>query len=76
MNGETSTDLVIYEGVEPFPAELKLCQDAIADLEILIYETWENDNTLTKDAARRFLQIASIFGWEMPWVAEMREWAS
>lgn len=72
------SQLVPYEASEkiPFPDELKDCQDAIADLEILIYETWEGfHGTLTKDAARRFLQIAAIFSWDMEWVEEMREWA-
>jgi len=31
---------------------------------------------LTKDAARRFLLIADICEWDMPWVAEMREWVA
>lgn len=55
--------------------ELKRCQEALGDIEISIYEAWEFDNTLTKDAARRFLGIAAICGWDMPWVKEMREWA-
>jgi len=74
----SGNELVLWEPPEtlPFPAELKECQTAIGDLEIFIYEAWEWDKTLTKDAARRFLAIADIFGWDMPWVAEMREWAS
>jgi hypothetical protein len=55
--------------------ELKDCQDALASIEIHIYEAWEIDKNLTKDAARHFLVLADICGWDMPWVAEMREWA-
>lgn len=54
--------------------ELEACRKAIGDVEILCYEAWTLDNTLTKDAARRFLLIAEIFRWDMPWVAEMRGW--
>lgn len=70
-------EIVLYEQPEtiPFPEELRACQSAIADLEIYIYEAWEHDTGLTKDAVRRFLAIASIFGWDMDWVKEMREWA-
>lgn len=57
-------------------SELKRCQDALADIEVLMFETWENDLTLTKDAARRLLVIADICEWDMPWIKEMREWAS
>ena len=61
-------EMVLYEPPEtlPFPAELKACQDALADIEILIYEAWMFGTGLTKDAARRFLQIAAICGWDMP----------
>lgn len=54
--------------------ELKACQNALGDIEICIYEMWEFE-AITKDAARRFLRIAEICGWDMEWVAEMREWA-
>jgi hypothetical protein len=72
------TDLVPYEAPETFAFfdELVACQDALANIEILIYEAWEFDDRLTKDAARRFLQIAAVCEWTMPWVAQMREWAS
>lgn len=56
--------------------ELSLCRDAIGDVENYCYETWEFDQRLTKDAARRLLVIADILGWDMEWVAEMREWAA
>ncbi len=59
---------------EPQADELKRCQDALGDIEIAIYEMWELDAAMTKDAARRFLAIADICGWDMEWVAEMREW--
>lgn len=48
------------------------CREALGDIEILIYEAQAFDKTLTKDAARRFLAIAEIAGWDMPWVEEMR----
>lgn len=69
----TTTDLVVRENL-PYPGELKACQDALADIEIHIYEAWEF-GTITKDAARHFVAIADICGWTMPWVEEMREWA-
>lgn len=67
-----STEIVLWH--EPQADELKRCQDALADIEILIYETWDHDQSLTKDAARRFLVIADICEWDMDWVTEMREW--
>lgn len=66
----TSTALVPWTD----PEELKRCQEALGDIEILIYEAWEGDNSLTKDAARRFLLIADICEWDTDWVFEMREW--
>ena len=67
------TDIVPYEHI-PYPNELKACQDALADIEIHIYESCEFGK-ITKDAARHFLVIAAICGWTMPWVEEVREWA-
>jgi hypothetical protein len=55
--------------------ELAACRNALGDIEVLIYEAWECDAALTKDAARRFLAIADICGWDMPWVDEMRAWS-
>lgn len=66
-----STDLAVIEKL-PFPDELKACQDALADIEIHIYESWSYEK-ITKDAARHFLAIADICGWDMEWVVEMRE---
>ena len=54
--------------------ELPALRDAVADVEVYIYESWENE-TMTKDAARRLVKIADIFGWTMPWVEEMRAWS-
>lgn len=68
----TSTDIALRAEA----IELRECQAALADIEIYIYEAWESDTTLTKDAARRFLVIAEVLGWDMPWVEEMREWAT
>jgi hypothetical protein len=57
--------------------ELDRCRNAIGDVEIYIYETWEGfHGKLTLDGARRLLAIADTFGWDMEWVAEMREWAA
>lgn len=77
MSGTPSTALVIYEPLEKFVFfdELKACQDALADIEIHIYEAWEF-GTITKDAARHFLTIAAICDWDMEWVDEMRRWAA
>jgi hypothetical protein len=69
----TSADLVVIE--KPPWDELKACQDALADIEIHIYEAWTFEK-ITKDAARHFLVIADICGWDMPWVEEMREWSA
>lgn len=55
--------------------ELAALRGAVGDLEIYCYETWEFDNRLTKDAARRLVVIAENFDWDMPWVEEMREWS-
>ncbi len=55
--------------------ELPVLRDALADVEVCIYEMWEDDARLTKDAAQRLVKIADIFGWDMPWVDEMRAWA-
>jgi hypothetical protein len=70
-----STALVLRERGIPYTSELKACQDALADIEVHIYEAWMFEK-ITKDAARHFLVIADICGWDMPWVKEMREWAS
>ena len=67
----SSTALVPWDGRAE---ELKRCQDALGDIEIYIYESWEFE-TITKDAARRFLAIADICEWDMDWVTEMRRWA-
>lgn len=67
----TSTALALREEA----VELARLRDAVADVEILCYEAWEFDDRLTKDAARRLVNIAGVFGWDMPWVAEMREWS-
>lgn len=69
----SSTALLVREQL-PFPNELKACQDALANIEIHIYEAWEF-RAITKDAARHFIAIADICGWDMPWVLEMRRWA-
>lgn len=72
----TSTALVPYDPLAvALGMELPALRDAVADLEVYIYETWENDERLTLDAARRFVKIADIFGWDMPWVDEMRAWS-
>ena len=55
--------------------ELPALRDALAEMEVYMYETWANDDRLTKDAAQRFVRIADIFGWDMPWVDEMRAWS-
>lgn len=69
----TSTALALRDEA----VELARIRDAVADVEVYIYETWEfGHQRLTLDGARRFLVIADIFGWDMPWVAEMREWAA
>lgn len=65
-----STALAIRE-----PSELQMLQDAVGELEVLCWEAFTFDTTLTKDAARRMILIADIFGWEMQWLEEMREWS-
>ena len=72
----TSTALVPYDPLAAaLNVELPALRDALAELEVYMYETWENDDRLTLDAARRFVKIADIFGWDMPWVEEMRTWS-
>lgn len=70
----TGTELAVVEKGVPYFDELRACQDALADIEIHIYEAWTFEK-ITKDAARHFLVIADICEWDMPWVEEMREWA-
>lgn len=55
--------------------ELPMLRDAVGDVEVYIYESWEDDDRMTKDAARRLVKIADIFGWTMDWVEEMRAWS-
>lgn len=68
-----TTDLVLWQ--RPEREELEACREALGNIEIHLFEAWEFE-TITKDAGRHFLAIADLCGWDMDWVAEIREWLS